>query len=221
MTVGTHRYYLKANDAAGNTSFRSGIRTIEFAGGTQDTERPSAPGSPNDVGQTSDTLALSWNPATDNIGVTSYDLYDADTNTVVATSTTTDLTLTAMTVGTHRYYLKANDAAGNTSFRSGIRTIEFAGGTQDTERPSTASGLVGTSNLPGKVDLDWNDSIDNVAVTGYNIYDAPTGQIIAISPDSESVLTGLDPGDRTFYVRAFDEAGNISWRSNTRTVTIG
>jgi chitin-binding protein len=173
---------------------------------------------PQVAAQGADTIDLTWLASTDNVGVTGYNIYNADTNQIVATSATNSVTITGLTPGTLRYYGKAFDAAGNLSWRSGTLTVDFAG-SADTERPSTPTALMVAGVGVGSVDLTWNPSTDNVGVTGYNIYDFATNQIVATSPGPSTTVTGL-AGTNTFYVKAFDAAGNTSWRSNTVTFTV-
>ncbi len=215
--TGTNVFYTRAFDAAGNVSWRSGTTTVVIGPGA-DTERPSVPGRPIEGAQGADTLDLTWSPSTDNVGVAGYNLYDADTNQIVDTSTTNSTTLTGLAPGTLRYYTKAFDAAGNISWRSGVTTVEFAGGA-DTERPTPPTGLMVAAVGVGSVDLTWNPSTDNVAVTGYNVYDNSDGQIVATSASTSTTVTGLT-GTNTLYVKAFDAAGNTSWRSNTVTFAV-
>ncbi len=89
----------------------------------------------------------------------------------------------------------------------------------DLERPSTPSGLVVAGVGVDSVDLTWNASTDNVAVVGYRLYDA-AGTLLATFPSNSGTLSGLAPGTYDVYVKAFDAAGNQSWRSNIATATV-
>src|SRR6266576_2304944 len=40
----------------------------------------------------------------------------------------------------------------------------------DTEAPSTPTGLAANAASPTRIDLSWNASTDNVGVTGYDVY---------------------------------------------------
>jgi len=182
-----------------------------------DTERPSVPGRPIAGAQSADSVDLTWNPSTDNVAVTGYNVYDADTNQIVATSATNNVTVTGLT-GTNVFYTRAFDAAGNVSWRSGTTTIVI-GQAADTERPSVPGRPIAGAEGADTLDLSWNPSTDNVAVTGYNIYDADTNQIVATSATNSTTLTGLAPGTLRLYTRAVDGAGNISWRSGTTTIS--
>lgn len=90
----------------------------------------------------------------------------------------------------------------------------------DTERPSSPRGLALASVAGDDVTLTWLASTDNVGVTGYNVYDNADRSIIATSAGTTADLIDLPGGDHTFFVKAFDAAGNESWRSNLITATI-
>lgn len=88
----------------------------------------------------------------------------------------------------------------------------------DTTPPSIPSGLVAALATP-KVNLSWNASTDNVAVTGYKIY--RNGSLIATSvTTSYSDTASLAAGSYTYTVSAYDAAGNNSSVSTGSTVTI-
>lgn len=133
-------------------------------------------------------------------------------------SGTNSATVSGLAPGTLRLYTRAFDAAGNVSWRSGTTTIDFAGG-GDNQRPSPPRGLMVVSVDVGSVELSWNASSDNVAVTGYDIHDNATGQIVATVASPATSVVGVT-GSNTLYVKAFDAEGNTSWRSNTVTFTV-
>ena len=75
-------------------------------------------------------LDLSWDAATDNVGVTGYDIYQ---NGIFLVSTTnTNFTVTGLTPSTsYSYFVKAKDAIGNESINSNtinVATSSGAGG---------------------------------------------------------------------------------------------
>jgi len=80
-----------------------------------DTQPPTAPGAPLATGITATGASLRWTAATDNVGVTGYDLYQGSSllrSGLVGTSTT----LTGLYCGTaYSLSVRARDAAGNTS----------------------------------------------------------------------------------------------------------
>ena len=101
------------------------------------------------------------------------------------------------------------------SSRSDLGT---SGTTADTEAPSTPSNLASSSITGTSVNLTWNASTDNTDVTAYNIYEG--GSLLASTSSTSYTITGLSASTSySFYVKAKDEAGNISNASNTINVT--
>ena len=120
---------------------------------TPDTEAPSTPTNLIVTGSTSSTISLSWTASTDNIMVATYDIYlDGTLKTSSATNSATVTGLNPST--TYTFYIKAKDAAGNTSNQSNTATgttTENTGGNDGgsttscgTEDFEEASGAVNT-----------------------------------------------------------------------------
>lgn len=79
-----------------------------------DTQAPTTPTSLASTSKTAVSIVLSWTASTDNVNVTGYDVYANNVlKTTVSGSTTTLTGLTAST--NYSIYVKAKDAAGNTS----------------------------------------------------------------------------------------------------------
>jgi chitodextrinase len=102
-------------DAAGNSSVNSSTLNVT----TSDVQAPTAPSDLTSSDLTSTTVTLSWTAATDNVGVTGYDVYSNDIkiNSSLVTATAYNVTgLTALTA--YSFYVQAKDAAGNISASS-------------------------------------------------------------------------------------------------------
>ena len=111
-----YTFYVKAVDAAANVSAASSTVSATTSA-APDTVAPSVPGSLTAKAVSSTQINLAWAASTDNVGVSSYEVYRD--NLKVATVTTTsygDATRSPST--TYYYYVKARDAAGNTSAAS-------------------------------------------------------------------------------------------------------
>ncbi|WP_461017681.1 cellulase family glycosylhydrolase [Streptomyces daliensis] len=97
-----------------------------FGGGTGDTQAPTAPGTPTASAVTATSATLSWPSATDNVGVTGYDVVrvGGDSETTVASSATTTVTVTGLAAETrYTFAVYARDAAGNRSPRSATVSV--------------------------------------------------------------------------------------------------
>lgn len=109
----TYAYYVKAKDAAGNVSAAS--NTLEVTTDTPpDTEAPTAPSNLSSSNVTENSVDLSWNASTDNVGVTGYDIYK--NGSYLANTSSTNYTVAGLSASTtYEFYVKAKDAAGNIS----------------------------------------------------------------------------------------------------------
>ncbi|MGW2889839.1 cellulase family glycosylhydrolase [Streptomyces griseoruber] len=98
-----------------------------YGGGTPaDTQAPTTPGTPTASAVTATSATLTWTAATDNIGVTGYDVVRVagGTESAVAASTTNGVTVTGLSASTaYTFAVYARDAAGNRSARSGTVAV--------------------------------------------------------------------------------------------------
>jgi hypothetical protein len=185
-----------------------------------DTTRPSPPGAVSVVGAGDGFVDLVWAESSDNLGVAGYRVFEASDNSVLLTSATSAGRLTAAD-GTYQVYVKAFDAAGNQSWRSGIKSVTVTSGgvVADTQRPNPPGMPKIVNTGPGFVDLSWNPATDNVGVVGYRLFDLNTGALL-IDVAGTSARLELPQGSYRVYAKAYDAAGNQSWRSGARTVNI-
>ncbi|WP_275444561.1 glycoside hydrolase family 19 protein [Paenibacillus sp. ACRRX] len=94
-------------------------------GGGTDTTPPSTPPGLSSTAQTSTSITLAWNAATDNVGVTQYDIYR--NNVKVGFSATTSFTDNGLQADTtYSYTVIALDAAGNASTLSSALSVKTA-----------------------------------------------------------------------------------------------
>lgn len=109
---------------------------------------------------------------------------------------------------------KAYDAAGNVATAS--RKVIVSNG--DSQAPSVPAALKATATAYNKVELQWQASTDNVAVTGYVITrnGAPLTKVSTASYTDASVNAG---SSYTYSVKAVDAAGNTSADSAPATVS--
>ncbi|MEU6593752.1 carbohydrate binding domain-containing protein [Streptomyces sp. NPDC046881] len=96
-----------------------------------DTQAPTAPSGLASTGRTSSSVSLKWNAATDNVGVTAYDIYSgADRLLSVSGTSATVAGLSPST--SYTFTVKARDAAGNTSPASDAVTVTTDAGSGGT-----------------------------------------------------------------------------------------
>ena len=97
-------------------------------------------------------------------------------------------------------------------------TVNITAGAADTTAPSAPSTLSASGTTTTTTNLSWNASTDNVAVTGYNVYQGNT--LKATVTSTSYAVTGLTASTAyTFSIKAKDAAGNISATSNVINVT--
>ena len=199
-------YRISAFDATGNESGQGSqacATTLQAA----DTDNPTVPTGLSAAAVSSNTIALSWNAATDDTGVTGYNIYRGGVllKSVSGTSASdTGLDPSAL----YCYRVSAFDAAGNESGQSG-QACATTPPAVDTENPSTPTGLSAAAVSSNTIALSWNASTDNTGVAGYNIY--RDGALLKSASGTSATDTDLDPSTLYCYrVSAFDAAGNES-----------
>ncbi|WP_068777125.1 glycosyl hydrolase family 18 protein [Paenibacillus sp. FJAT-26967] len=186
---------------------------VVTGGGTPDTQAPSAPSNLRVSGtSTTTSIALAWNAASDNVGVTGYDIYRGTTLIGSASGTTLTYTDTGLTANTtYTYTVKAKDAAGNVSGVSNTLSAATQPGSSgpDTQAPTVPAGLASTGATTSSVSLSWNASTDNVGVTQYEVY--RNGTLALAVTGTTATVTGLAADTSyNFTVKAKDGAGNVS-----------
>ncbi|THA72279.1 beta-mannosidase [Streptomyces sp. A0958] len=97
-----------------------------FGGASEDTEAPTAPGTPAASAVTDTSVTLTWAASSDNVAVAGYDVVRVSgaTATAVAASAGTSVTVTGLTADTaYSFAVYARDAAGNRSARSAAVSV--------------------------------------------------------------------------------------------------
>jgi endonuclease I/chitodextrinase len=166
------------------------------------------------TGTTSSTVSLSWSAATDNVAVTSYDIFMNGVFKTSVSSSNLTATITGLSASTvYSFYVIAKDAAVNSSPAStivnGTTTIVIP----DMEIPTTPNNLAVIGSSSSTVSLSWTASTDNIGVTSYDVYVNSTFKTTVSG--TTAIVNGLTPVTTyTFYVVAKDAAGNSSNQSN-------
>lgn len=108
-------FSVRARDASGNASAASTPVTAQTAAaGGGDTTPPSTPAGLRVTAVTSNSVSLSWNPSSDNVGATSYDVLNG--GAVTGSTAGTSFTVAGLAPSTSfSFSVRARDAAGNAS----------------------------------------------------------------------------------------------------------
>ncbi|TYP76762.1 RICIN domain-containing protein [Paenibacillus methanolicus] len=223
-------YLDMASDWAGNSLTEQGNAIINGANGIKATSKPStvyngnadsqAPTAPANLSGTSPTyasVALTWSAATDNVGVTGYNVYQD--GALIDVSPTTSYTVTGLKASTtYTFSIKALDAAGNLSAASGSHAVKTMA-SNDLTAPTAPTGLKAVPAVT-TVNLTWTASTDNIGVAGYRIFQ--DNALIGTSVSTSYTVVGLEGATSyAFTVKAFDDAGNVSPASQAVAVTTG
>jgi len=210
-----YTFTVKAKDAAGNLAAVSNEVAITTLPTAVDNTPPSSPSSLTATATNDVSTQLSWTAATDNVAVTAYVIYkDA---TLLATVSGTSFAVTGLSSNTtYAFTVKAKDAAENLSEASNevtITTLET-----DTTPPTPPTALTASGTTATATNLSWTAATDNVAVTGYTVYNGANA--VATVTGVTYNVTGLSPNTSyTFTVKAKDAKDNVSNASNSVSVT--
>ena len=162
-----YSFSVKAKDAGGNASVSSNVVDVTTLA---DTTAPTAVVL-SAAGTTASSTNLSWTAATDNAGVSGYDVYKG--GILLATVTTTTYAVTGLTAATaYSFYVVAKDAAGNLSTASNsvaVTTLSV------TYCPSTATSAA-TERI-GKVTVGTINNT-STATTGYENFTAISTNLV-------------------------------------------
>ncbi|KJK44940.1 glucose dehydrogenase, partial [Lentzea aerocolonigenes] len=118
-----------------------------------------------------DSAKLTWKPSTDNVGVTSYEIYNLGQFVKSVPATPTSTVMTGLKPNTmYGFYVNAKDAAGNISQASNTAEFKTPPAEDDPIPPTAPKNLRSTGVTANSVSLAWDAATDNVGVTRYEIY---------------------------------------------------
>jgi chitodextrinase len=196
-----HCYGLRACDAAGNCSTWSEPACAT----TPDLTPPSQPPSPAATAASDTEVEVRWGAATDNVGVTAYEVLRGDeivARTAGATSASEE--------GLHParkycYTVRALDAAGNRSIVSSAACAT----TPDLTPPTPPGRPAAIPVSSTQMFVAWDPSTDDVGIAGYEVYRGAS--LVAKVTATRAREKRLEAAHEYCYtVRAFDAAGNRS-----------
>lgn len=216
-------------DAASGTMTAQGWRGRRTK---SDTAAPSAPQGLSAAAASSSSIVLNWGAATDNVGVTGYQIYRCSgggcaPSVQIANPKSTSYTDSGLNPATsYSYCVVAVDSAGNVSARSAIAaasTLPAATPAADTTPPAVPTGVTASATSSSSITVNWGAASDNVGVTGYLLYRCSGGGCTSVTQIAKQTATsytdaGLTAGTSYSYsVAAVDAAGNVSAPSRLAT----
>ncbi|GAA4604233.1 CARDB domain-containing protein [Actinoallomurus liliacearum] len=194
-------------DITANTGWPAGqISEFEVYGpATGDQQPPTAPTNLAYTEPSSGQIKLTWNAATDNVGVTGYDVYANGALRGSVAGNVLTYTDTQPATATVTYYVRAKDAAGNQSPNSGTVTRTGSGGTGTdlaAGKPITAS-----SHIYDFVETNANDgNLGTYWEAAANAYPDTLTVNLRVKADLGSVVVKLNP--------------DASWGRRTQTIEV-
>ncbi|MBK9217023.1 MAG: fibronectin type III domain-containing protein [Uliginosibacterium sp.] len=137
-----------------------------------DITAPSAPASLRAEGKSATSVSLSWSAASDDQGVTGYQIYRNGTLGQCRTGQPAQLLLDTglMPGSSYRYSIKAVDAAGNLSPASAEFLVRTKGqSTGDAQAPTAPASFTPSSSGQTSLSLVWSAASDDVGVVAYQL----------------------------------------------------
>lgn len=181
---------------------------------TGDNEAPSVPMNLMASNITTFSIDLSWDASTDNVGVSSYDVY-VDGNLEGATSDT-NYTISNLASNTSfSLTVVAKDLGDNESAQSAPLNAMTL---QDTEAPTVPMNVVISNETDVSFKITWDASTDNTAVTEYDVF--LDGSLTTSTASTTYTPNGLS-ASTTYIVTvlAKDAVGNESAQSTPVNAT--
>ena len=217
---GSHTFEVRAVNGSGtvlakNTITATVANTTTPPPPTGDQVAPSKPGNLKVTSASATNVGVAWSPATDNVGVTGYDVYRG--STLTTTTPQTNATLTGLSCGNaYQVGVDANDAAGNSSPPANMAVTTSP--CPDSQAPSAPTNVTASTRTTTSIALTWAPATDNVGVAGYGVYNG--GELVDTTAGTSGIVSGLTCGTNyTLAVDAFDGSGNSSAKSTAVMVS--
>jgi chitodextrinase len=202
---------------------------VNMGGSAGDTQAPTAPANLTSPSKTSTSVSLSWSAATDNVGVTGYDVFNG--TTLAGSTTSTSYTVSGLAANTaYTFTVKAKDAANNVSAASNAVTVttnasgggsgsvvrEYWTGISGTSISSSPTGAApsGTGTLTSlQGPTNWNDNY-GARIRGYITPAVSGSYTFYISGDDESQLwlsTNNNPANKSMVANVYEWTDPLQW----------
>ncbi|HEX8865913.1 MAG TPA: PQQ-dependent sugar dehydrogenase, partial [Lentzea sp.] len=223
LTVSGHGRYVRmygTTRCRTGTSYGYSLQEFQVFGnsGPVDTDPPTAPANLKASEIKPDSAKLTWDASTDNVGVTSYEIYNLGQFVKSVSGTTLTTVMTGLKPNTpYGFYVNAKDAVGNISQASNTVEFKTPPAEDDPIPPTAPKNLRSTGVTANSVSLAWDPATDNVGVTRYEIYTGDTK--VGDATGTTATIGGRTANtEYTFTVRAFDAVGNGGPISNALPV---
>lgn len=196
-----------------------GQATDTFTSGTPDTTTPVMTGAISSSAITTSSFTLTWPAASDNIGVTGYEVSTNGGTSYVNAGNVLSVSKTGLTSSTaYPCRVRAYDAAGNKAIPLSLTVSTSAAA--DSTAPTMQGSLTISAITSGGFTVGWAAASDNVAVTGYELSTDNGATYVNVASVLSYACTGKSAS--TLYnvkVRAYDAAGNRSTPLSTTATT--
>lgn len=239
LADGNYTLKVKAFDQTGNTSTHT--VNVRVQNGTPDNDAPSVPGNVRAEAPAHNSVKLTWDKSTDNVGVAGYRIYrnnsqiddlrsseSGEQGVQEPASSYTDSTVAPNTE--YKYRVVAYDQINNESDPSSEVTVKTptsqqSTGSADTEAPSVPRNFTAEMASKTQINLRWEASTDNVKVASYDIYRSSGGSAAeSLGTWTSTSVGNINLSENTeysYYVVAVDAAGNRSQPSETVKASTG
>ncbi|MET9919388.1 fibronectin type III domain-containing protein [Streptomyces sp. NPDC006435] len=234
LTASTaHTFTVRARDAAGNLSAPgAAARVTTPAAARADRKAPTRPVKLRGTVDGSRAVNLSWGGSTDDVGVTSYDIYQEDSRIHSVPGDRTTAHLTGLRPGTvYTFTVRARDAADISSPDS--NAVDLTTGSAPGAPAATApTDLRVDSRAQGEeyaIDLDWEQPETGGEIPAYQLFmnGRPTTTIVwgGAPPEGRASyrLTVGDPRGTRYSLKIRAKLPDGKWGdfSAQRTIVLG
>jgi len=229
LSDGSHTITVYAYDAAGNSAYATRSITVANDGGETHLVTDTYTGTLTSKGDIDYfaiadvepglmSLSVSWSTSYD---IDCYIMTTANYASYLARGYTTNnpetCSYTIQTAGTYYIGIRMYSSASS-SYTATVSYYTGGGSTPDTTNPNvdiTSSG--GTIHVSSYT-MTWTGS-DNVGIDHYSVK-KDSGSYTSVGTSTSYTFTGLSNGGHTFYVAAYDAAGNSATDSVSVTVSL-
>jgi chitodextrinase len=214
----SYAFRVEAQDAVGHLSTGGPTVTIQTGDDTDPAWPADAELAASNITPT--TVDLGWTSATDNVEVTHYQVLQDKVQVDLLDSATSWLTVHGLEPWTeYEFEVVALDPAGNVS--AAALSVQVQTTDDDTPTWANDSVLLASNPTGPGVTLGWTAAQDNVAVSGYRLYQDNVEIGSFEGGASSAEVSGLQSGIiYLFRVEAQDAAGNLTFGGPTLSVDL-